>query len=63
MKRYTTKLNITFTTSAKNKEDARYKFIMSVLNHINLSSAGTMKIDMSDNEFKKWEKKTKELAF
>lgn len=63
MKRYKTKLTIEFTIDAKSKMDARRQFIMRVMNHINLETNGSIKIDFSEKQFKNWNKQTKELLF
>lgn len=63
MKRFQTKLTITFTTDATSKVEARKKFIMQVVNHINLTSAGKTKLDFPDKDFRNWDKQTKELPF
>lgn len=63
MKRFETTLTITFTTDATSKVDARKRFIMRVINHLNLETGGAIKIDMSDEEFQNWNKNTGELPF
>lgn len=63
MERYQTKITITFTANADSKKEAIQKFIMSVVNHINLTSFGHMHIGVTEEEFKSAEKNAKKLPF